>query len=89
VHPDLEAVRCSLFRLPNLDGIAHSLIGEWALPRQIAGVVAVKRWQAFTGHAAMLLTSGQTFDVVGAKRLVQPEPTATSDLSQSAQSAGG
>src|SRR6185312_16946636 len=33
--------------------------------------VAVKRWQAFTGRAATLLTSGQTFDVVAAERIEQ------------------
>ena len=33
--------------------------------------VAVKRWQAFTGHAATLLADGRTFDVVAAERIEQ------------------
>ena len=33
--------------------------------------VAVKRWQAFTGHAATLLADGRIFDVVAAERIEQ------------------
>ncbi len=36
--------------------------------------VAVKRWQAFTGKHATLLSTGQTFEQVASERAAAPEP---------------
>jgi len=39
--------------------------------------VAVRRWQAFTGKAAMLFADGKTFDAIAAQRLAGTKPNRT------------
>jgi hypothetical protein len=57
--------------------IAAQTSGRWCFAIEIDPLyvdVAVRRWQAFTGEQAILLTDGRTFDAVAAERSNAAKP---------------
>ena len=70
--------------------IAAEATGRTCLAMEIDPLyvdVAVRRWQAYTGHAATLQGDGRTFEAVALERLLKPDVSKQNDPSQTSGSA--